>query len=82
MHLLTPYEWVHGRDMPKAVYPTLHAAHAAVARLWNEDYQACSGAFYLRSVPSVILHTRLGAVMVVDMWVTPNTEHSQESRAE
>jgi len=63
-----PYEWVHGRDVPKSVFPTLHAAHTAVARLWVEDYQACSGAFYLRSVPSVILHTRLGAVMVVDLW--------------
>ncbi len=63
-----PYEWVRGRDVPKSVFPSLHAAHTAVARLWEEDCQACSGAFYMRSVPSVILHTRLGAVMVVDMW--------------
>jgi hypothetical protein len=63
-----PYEWVHGRDVPKSVFPTLPAAHTAVAWLWIEDYQACSGAFYLRSVTSAILHTRLGAVMVVDVW--------------
>ena len=63
-----PYEWVRGRDVPKAVFPTLDSAHSAVARLWVEKYQASSGAFYMRSAPSVILHTRLGAVMVVDIW--------------
>jgi hypothetical protein len=63
-----PYEWVHGRQAPKAVFPSLEATHAAVAQLWGDQYQATSGAFYVRSVPSVILETKLGAVMVVDVW--------------
>ena len=27
-----PYEWVHGRDVPKAAFPTLDATNAAAAR--------------------------------------------------
>jgi hypothetical protein len=31
-----PYEWVHGRDVPKADFPPFHSAHAAVVQLGSQ----------------------------------------------
>jgi hypothetical protein len=61
--LEAPYAWVHGREIPKAVFPSLNAALGGAQEL------AISGhVFYIRSAPSVILETVQGAVLVVDIW--------------
>jgi hypothetical protein len=58
-----PYAWVHGREIPKAVFPSLNAALGGAQELVISGH-----VFYIRSAPSVILKTVQGAVLVVDIW--------------
>ena len=58
-----PHAWVHGREIPKAVFPSLNAALGGAQELVISGH-----VFYIRSAPSVILETVQGAVLVVDIW--------------